>query len=169
MQLHKKIKNRTTCVIFFQIGELKDEQGLITSKHSVFNDLMNVIYVSLSVEILDFVTSCLSFASSCADYEEAIKRKRFVIPWVIWCFIEVAFHTGCIMYLSTALRGEIDMGKLVCKFIARIVWLMFCAPVGISYNVNMKEGYRPEGHSQVMMTRVSEFQGNPPPYSKLQA
>ena len=47
---------------FFQIGELKDEQCLITSQHSVFNDLINVKYVSLSVEILEFVTSCLSFA-----------------------------------------------------------------------------------------------------------
>ena len=60
---------------FFQIGELVDEQCLITSKHSVFNDLMNVIYVSLSVEILEFVASCLSIAPLCADYEQASKRN----------------------------------------------------------------------------------------------
>lgn len=156
---------------FFQIVELKDanEQGLTTLKHSIFNDLMKVMYVSLSVDILGLIASCLSFTSSCADYGEASKRKGFVMPWVIWCFIGVAFYIGCIAYIYTALHGEIDMGKFVFRFSASIIYLVFCATVGISYIINMKEGYRPQGHSQVMMARVSDVQGNPPPYIKFQA
>ena len=130
---------------------------------------MNVIYVSLSVQILGFVASCLSFVSSCADYGEASKRKRFVMPWVIWCFIGVAFDIGCVVYFYTALHGGIDIGKLAFKAYASIIFLVFCATVGISYIINMKEGYRPQGHSQVMMAKVSDFQGNLPPYTKFQA
>ena len=161
----------TTMCHFFQIPELKEanEQDLKTSKTSVIDDLMNVIYVSLSVEILGFVASCLSFASSCADYGEATKRKEFVMPWVIWCFIGVAFNIGCVAYFYTALHGEIDMGKLFFRSYVNIISLVFCAIVGISYIINMKAGYRPQGHSQVVMARVPYFQGNPLPYTKLQA
>ena len=84
------------CVFFFQIPELKhkDEQDLITLKHSFIKDLLFSLYVSLSVDILDFLTSCLSFASLCADYGEGepSKRKRcLVMPWMIWWFIAVLF------------------------------------------------------------------------------
>ena len=145
------------------------EQDPTILKRNVFNDLMNVIYVSLSVQILGFVASCLSFASSCADYGEANKRKRFVMPWVIWCFIGVAFYIGCVVYFYIALHGQIDIGKLAFKSYANIIFLVFCATVGISYIINMKEGYRPQGHSQVVMAKVSDFQGNPPPYTNFQA
>ena len=128
---------------------------------------MIVIYVSLSVEILGFLASCLSFASSCTDYEEASKRRGFLMPWVIWCFIGVAFNIGCVVYFYTALHGKIDMGSIVYKFYVSTVWLMFCAIVGISYIKNMKDGYRPEEHPQFRMTGASGFQGNPPPYNKL--
>ena len=156
---------------FFQILELKDanEQGLTTLKHSLVNDLMSVMYVLLSVDILGFVASCLSFASSCAGYGEASKRKGFVVPWVIWCFIGLASYIGCVAYFYTTVHGEIDMGKFVFRLSANIIYLVFCTTVGISYIINMKEGYQPQSHSQVMMARVSDVQGNPPPYAKLQA
>ena len=47
------------------------------------------------------------------------------------------------------------MGRLVCKFITTRVWLEFCTTAGISYIINMKEGYRPQGRSQIIMTWVS--------------
>ena len=129
---------------------------------------MIVLYVSLSLEILGFLASCLSFASSCADYGVAGKRKTFVMPWVIWCFIEIVFNIGCVVYFYTALHNKIEIGRLVYSLYGSTVWLVFCATVGISYIKNMTEGYQPQEHSQVMMTSVPVFQRNPPPYHKLQ-
>ena len=74
----------TTMCHFFQIGELKDEQCLITSKHSVFNDLMNVKYVSLSVEILEFVTSCLSFALRALIMNRQVKGIHDALPDLVF-------------------------------------------------------------------------------------
>lgn len=116
---------------------------------------------------MGFLVSCLSFVSSGADYGEASKRKGFIIPWVIWCFVAVAFNIGCALYLYTALHGKIDVGILVYRCCANTVWLVFCATVGISYIKNMTEGYRPHERPQVMMNGVSDFQGNLPPYYKL--
>lgn len=152
---------------FFQIPELKDadEQGRITLEQDFFKDLVIILYVSLSLEILGFLASCFSFASSCTDYGEANKRKGFVMPWVIWCFIAMAFSIGCIVFFYTVLHGKIATGRLVYWFYANTVWLVFCAAVGICYIKKMKEGYRTQ--TQVMMTSVSEFHGNPSPYYKL--
>ena len=133
----------------------------------MIDDFMIVIYVSLSVEILGFLASCLSFASSCTDYGEASKRRGFVMPWVIWCFIGVAFNIGCVVYIYTALHSEIDLGSITFRIYASTVWLVFCAIVGISYIKNMKDGYLPEQHPRIMMTSDLGFQGNPPPYYKM--
>ena len=130
---------------------------------------MIVLYVSLSLEILGFLASCLSFASSRADYGEASKRKGFVMPWVLWYFIAIAFNIGYVVYFYKTLHGKIETGRLVYWFYANAVWLVFCATVGISYIKNMIEGYRPQEHSQVMMTSISDFQRNSSPYYKLQA
>ena len=131
---------------------------------------MIVLYVSLSLEILGFLASCLSFASSrAADYGEASKRKGFVMPWVLWCFIAIAFNIGYVVYFYKTLHGKIETGRLVYWFYANAVWLVFCATVGVSYIKNMTEGYRPQEHSQVMMTSISDFQRNSSPYYKLQA
>lgn len=140
-----------------------------TDEQDLFSNLMIVLCVSLSLEILGFLASCLSFASSCADYGEASKRKGFVIPWVIWCFIAMAFNIGFLLYIYATPHGEVDMVKLVYRVYANTVWLVFCAIVGISYIKNMTEGYRPRERPQVMMKGVSDFQGNLPPYYKLQA
>ena len=149
---------------FFQIAYIKG-----TDEQDLFSNLMIVLCVSLSLEILGFLASCLSFASSCADYGEASKRKGFVIPWVIWCFIAMAFNIGFLLYIYATPHGEVDMVKLVYRVYANTVWLVFCAIVGISYIKNMTEGYRPRERPQVMMKGVSDFQGNLPPYYKLQA
>ena len=130
---------------------------------------MIVLYVSLSLEILGFLASCLSFASSCADYGEASKRKGFVMPWVLWCFVAMGFNIGFVVYFYTTLHGKIEMGRLVYSLYVKTVWLVFCATVGISYIKNMTDGYRPQEHSQVMMATTSDFQRNSPPYYKLQA
>ena len=137
---------------------------------------MTVLCVSLSLEILGFLASCISFASSCADYGEASKRKGFVIPWVIWCFIAIAFNIGFLVYIYETPHGGIDMVKFVYRVYINVVWLVFCAVVGISYLKNMTEGYRPQERPQVyrpqerpqvIMKGVSDFQGNLPPYYRL--
>ena len=154
------ILSLTTFSHFFQIPKLKEIPGMI-------DDFMIVIYVSLSVEILGFLASCLSFASSCTDYGEASKRRGFVMPWVIWCFIGVAFNIGCVVYIYTALHSEINLGSITFRIYASTVWLVFCAIVGISYIKNMKDGYLPEQHPRIMMASDLGFQGNPPPYYKM--
>ena len=178
MQHHKKVikwlKNTTSVVFenllchvlslrtlsrFFQIPKLQELPGML-------HDLMIIIYTSLSVEILGFLASCLSFASSCTDYGEASKRRGFVIPWVIWCFMGVVFNIGCVVYIYTTLSGK-DLGSITFRIYVSTVWLVFCAIVGISYIKNMKDGYRPEQHPQAMITSDLGFQENPPPYYKL--
>ena len=116
---------------------------------------------------MGFLASCLSFASSCTDYGEASKRRGFVIPWVIWCFIGVVFNIGCVVYIYTTLSDKADLGSITFRIYASTVWLVFCAIVGISYIKNMKDGYRPEQHPQAMITSDVGFQENPPPYYKL--
>lgn len=77
----------------------------------------------------------------------------------------MAFSIGCIVFFYTVLHGKIATGRLVYWFYANTVWLVFCATVGICYIKKMTEGYRPQ--TQVMMTSVSQFRGNPSPYYKL--
>ena len=81
----------------------------------------------------------------------------------------MAFNIGFLLHIYATPHGEVDIVILVYRVYANTVWLVFCAIVGISYIKNMTEGYRPRERPQVMMKGVSDFQGNLPPYYKLQA
>lgn len=134
-----------------------------------FSDEVRILlYISLSIDILGFLTSTFTFASSCVDYTEATKSWRFVIPWVLWCFVTMAFSIGCALFFYTNLHGKVDLGSFVYRFYVNSVWLVFCAVVGISYIVNIKKGYRPNGQSIVMVESVSESQTNTP-YTAMEA
>ena len=126
-----------------------------------FDEVRIVLYVSLSIDILGFLTSTFTFASSCVDYTEATKSWRFVTPWMLWCFIAMAFSVGCVLFFYTTLRGKVDLGSFVYKFYVNSVWLVFCAVVGISYIINIRKGYRPKEQSVVILASVSDFQTNP--------
>ena len=129
-------------------------------EHSLIDEVQILLYVSLSIDILGFLTSSFTFASSCVDYTEATKRWRFVTPWVFWCFVAMTFNIGCVLFFYTTLHGKVNLGSFIYKFYVNSVWLVFCGIVGISYAVNIKKGYRPKEQSIVVLTNVSNFQTN---------
>ena len=141
------------------------------SKESIFFKWEILLYISLSIDILGFLASCVTFVYSCVDYGTASKRSGCVVPWVIWCFVVVVFNIGCAIYslqVSHQVFSE-SLGSFRYKIYLNSVWFTFCGIVGISYMQNMKEGYQPRYHAQVMMTDVPQIHGNPPPYVKLEA
>ena len=152
-------------IFVFQLPTLQELDEDIERRF--FDEVRIVLYVSLSIDILGFLTSTFTFASSCVDYTEATKSWRFVTPWMLWCFIAMAFNVGCVLFFYTTLRGKVDLRSFVYKFYVNSVWV-FCAVVGISYIINIRKGYRPKKQSVVILASVSEFQTNPS-YTEIEA
>ena len=153
------------CFVF----QLPTLQGLDEDiERSFLDEVQILLYVSLSIDIIGFLTSTFTFASSCVDYTEATKRWRFVAPWLFWCFVAVTFNIGCVLFFYTTLHGKVDLGSFIYKFFVNSVWLVFCAIVGLSYAVNIKKGYRPKEQSIVVLTNVSDFQ-TCPSYTTMEA
>ena len=151
--------NHFAFFVVFQLPTLQELDEDIERRF--FDEVRILLYVSLSIDILGFLTSTFTFASSCVDYTEATKSWRFVTPWVLWCFMAMAFNIGCVLFFYTTLHGKVDLGSFVYKFYVNSAWPVFCAVVGISYIINIKKGYRPKEQPIVVLASVSEFQTNP--------
>ena len=88
---------------------------------------------------LGYITSCLTFISSCFEFEKASKCKAFVYPWIMISYLLIGFDIGFFLCLFSIEAATYSLALLEYLHLGRIVWNVIGVSVGMIYIKTIEE------------------------------
>ena len=126
-----------------------------------------MLYAAIVVNSLGYITACLTFISSCFEFEKASKCKAFVYPWIMISYLLIGFDIGFFLCLFSIEAATYSLALLEYLHLGRIVWNVIGVSVGMIYIKTIEEVAR-NCQWTVLKSQITELEGQYQTYVKLQ-
>ena len=139
------------------ISELSGNDLLV----SLLTQLKTICVIQLIINCLGIIVSILLFIPVCSTNQENLQRsRRLVIPWVVWCIVEMVNSAGFFIWFFAKVSQELHNTSNTPLFAyAKIFYCVFniwAAVIGISYYQWLNEEHGAPSNPIVMETLLKD-------------